>query len=183
MSTEQQIDLAAVVAAMPVINTVGELRTLLEQLPDETGLCLDEHYRAVPDASNHEALIVTPRLVDYVIESGSSVPRKMSELTLTQVYVPTSRAEQAAAVASRDDLPPYSEYPQAQYYLEGGELRLGLKGLSWVLGEVAYLVRDVGVEHVQAGSDVASALQAEAERIADSGMRIRKLADEVEATG
>ncbi|WP_405438481.1 hypothetical protein OG373_13770 [Streptomyces avidinii] len=182
MSTEQQIDLAAVVAAMPVINTVGELRTLLEQLPDEMGLCLDEHYRAVPDASNHGVLIVTPRLVDYVIESGTSAPRKMSELTLTQVYVPSSRAEQAA-VASRDDLPPFSEYPQAQYYLEGGELGLGLKGLSWVLGEVAYLVRDVGVEHVQTGSDVASALQVEAERIADSGMQIRKLADEVEATG
>ncbi|MFD0253643.1 hypothetical protein ACFVGX_22315 [Streptomyces sp. NPDC127113] len=174
--------LRAAVAAAPMVDTVGELRALLEQLPDEMPLSLDDHHRALPGEPD-QVHTIHPRLVAMI--SGLGTPAQSSEpgLMLTQVYVPfPAEAEEQAAVATRDDLPAYGELPRAAHYLERGELYPGLTDVAEVLDEVAHLAGEVAADYLETGSDGQAALKVEAERITQSAARVRKLAGEVETT-
>ncbi|WP_455355911.1 hypothetical protein [Streptomyces sp. SYSU K217416] len=178
---QQAPRLRSAVATAPMVDTVGELRALLEQLPDEMPLSLDDHHRALPDEEN-QVHTIHPRLVGMVSGLGTPAESKQPGLMLTQVYVPfPAEEEEQAAVATRDDLPAYAELARAAYYLERRELRPGLKDVAGVLDEVAHLVGEVAAECVPTGSDAASTLRVETERITHTGARVRKLADEVEA--
>ncbi|WP_052433028.1 hypothetical protein [Streptacidiphilus carbonis] len=173
--------LRAAVAAVPMAGTVGQLRALLEQLPDEMSLWLDDHHRALPGESDHDALTVHPSLVGVVSEAGTEAARKEHGLMLTQVYVPRVGEEERAAVATRSDLPPDGEHARAAYFLERGELRPGLKDVAQSLMDLTYLVGEVAAGYVETGSDAHQALQVETERITQAAARVSKLADKVKA--
>ncbi|MFE5847699.1 hypothetical protein ACFQ7N_39375 [Streptomyces niveus] len=176
---EQAPRLRSVLAAAPMVDTVGELRALLEQLPDEMPLQLDDHHRALPDEKN-QVHTVHPSLVAVVSGLATEAESKQPGLMLTQVYVPfPAEQEEQAAVATRDDLPAYGELPRAAHYLERGELRPGLKDIAGVLQEVAHLVGEVAADFAE--DEDGSALRVEAKRITHSAERIGKLAGEVEA--
>ncbi|MFJ8896701.1 hypothetical protein ACIRCZ_19115 [Leifsonia sp. NPDC102414] len=178
---EQAPRLRAAVAAAPMLDTVGELRTLLEQLPGEMPLSLDDHHRALPGEPD-QVHTIHPRLVAVVSGLATEAESKQPGLMLTQVYVPfPAEDEEQAAVATRDDLPAYGELPRAAHYLMRGELRPGLTDAAEVLDEVAHLVGEVAAGYVETGSDGLAALEVEADRITHSAARVRKLADEVEA--
>ncbi|MEW1926397.1 hypothetical protein [Streptomyces sp. NPDC088360] len=173
--------LRAAVAAAPMVDTVGALRALLEQLPDEMPLFLDDHHRALPGEPD-QVHTVHPSLVGTVSGLGTPAESKEPGLMLTQVYVPfPAEEEEQAAVAARDDLPAYGELARAAYYLERGELRPGLKDVTEVLEELAHLVGEVAAGYVARGSDAESTLRVETERITHTAARVGKLADEVEA--
>jgi hypothetical protein len=179
--TQQAPRLRAAVAAVPMVDTVGELRALLEQLPDEMPLSLDEHHRALPDEPD-QVHTVHPSLVGTVSGLGTPAESKQPGLMLTQVYVPfPADEEEQAAVATRNDLPAYGELARAAHYLERGELRPGLKDVAEVLEELAHLVGEVAAGYVERGSDAESTLRVETERITHTAARVGKLADEVEA--
>ncbi|MFI9311243.1 hypothetical protein [Streptomyces triculaminicus] len=176
---EQAPRLRSAVAAAPMVDTVGELRALLEQLPDEMPLSLDDHHRALPDEPN-QVHTVHPSLVATVSGLGSEAESKQPGLMLTQVYVPfPAEPEEQAAVATRDDLPAYGELARAAYYLERGELRAGLKDVAEVLEELAHLVGEVAADFTEHDEE-GSTLRVEAKRITHASERIGKLADEVE---
>ena len=176
---EQAPRLRSAVAAAPMVDTVGQLRTLLDQLPDEMPLSLDDHHRALPGEED-QVHTIHPRLVGTVSGLGTPAESKQPGLMLTQVYVPfPAEEEEQAAVATRDDLPAYDEFARAAHYLERGELRPGLKDAAKVLDEVARLVGEVAAdcaEHDEDGSN----LRVEAKRITHAAERVRKLSGEVE---
>ncbi|MFF3958771.1 hypothetical protein ACFYY1_37045 [Streptomyces sp. NPDC001890] len=177
--TEQEPLLRAAVAAVPMIDTVGELRALLDQLPDEMPLSLDDHHRALPGEEN-QVHTIHPRLVATVSGLATEAESKQSGLMLTQVYVPfPAEDEEQAAVATRDDLPAYGELPRAAYHLERGELRPGLKDIAEVLEELAHLVGEVAADYTEHDED-GSQLRVEAKRITHAAERVGKLADTVE---
>ncbi|MFE3601347.1 hypothetical protein [Streptomyces sp. NPDC059142] len=179
--TEQRSRLRVAVAAAPMVDTVGELRALLEQLPGEMPLSLDDHHRALPGEPD-QVHTIHPRLVGTVSGLATEAERTQPGLMLTQVYVPfPADDEEQAAVATRKDLPAYGELPRAAHYLERGELRAGLKDVAEVLEEVAHLVGEVAAGYVERGSDAESTLRVETERITHTAARVGKLADEVEA--
>lgn len=178
--TEERSRLRAAVAAAPMVDSVGELRALLEQLPDEMPLSLDDHHRALPGEPD-QVHTIHPRLVATVSGLATEAERTQPGLMLTQVYVPfPAEDEEQAAVATRDDLPAYGELPRAAYHLERGELRAGLKDVAEVLEEVAHLVGEVAADYTEHDEDGAQ-LRVEAKRITHSAERVRKLSDEVEA--
>jgi hypothetical protein len=171
--------LRTAVAAVPMVDTVGQLRALLEQLPDEMPLSLDEYHRALP-GEPAEVHTVHPRLVGLVADLGTPAERKGRGLMLSQVFVPfPAGEEEQAAVATRHDLPAYGELARAAHYLERGELRPGLKDVAEVLEELAYLVGEVAAEFTEQVKD-GSALRVEAKRITHAAERVGRLADEVE---
>ncbi|MFK0121621.1 hypothetical protein [Streptomyces sp. NPDC090994] len=171
--------LRAAVAAAPMIDTVGELRALLEQLPDDMPLSLDDHHRALPGEPD-QVHTIHPRLVAVVSGLATEAESKQPGLMLTQVYVPfPAKDEEQAAVASRDDLPAYGELPRAAYHLERGELRPGLKDVAEVLEELAHLVGEVAADFTEHDED-GSQLRVEAKRITHAAERVGKLADTVE---
>lgn len=176
---EQAPRLRSAVAAAPMVDTVGELRALLEQLPGEMPLSLDDHHRALPGEPD-QVHTIHPRLVAVVSGLATEAESKQPGLMLTQVYVPfpAEEAEQVA-VAARDDLPAYGELPRAAYHLERGELRPGLKDVAEVLEEVAHLVGEVAAEFAEQDED-GSQLRVEAKRITHAAERVGKLADTVE---
>ncbi|MGW9439625.1 hypothetical protein [Streptomyces sp. NPDC055607] len=179
--TEQVPRHLAAVAAAPMVDTVGELRALLEQLPDEMPFQLDDHHRALPE---EEDLVHTvhPSLVAVVSGLGTPAQTKQSGLLLTQVYVPfPADPEEQAAVATRTDLPPHDGLPRAEHHLERGELRPGLKSAAKVLEDLAHLLGEVAGEFTENDKDDA-ALGLEAKRVAHCAERVGKLADEVEVT-
>ncbi|MFE4829822.1 hypothetical protein [Streptomyces sp. NPDC056672] len=182
---EQAPRLRAAIAAAPMVDTVGELRALLERLPGEMPLQLADHHRALPDEED-QVHTVHPSLVAMVSGLATPAESKQPGLLLTQVYVPfPADEEEQAAVATRDDLvpavPAYGELARAAHYLERGQLRLGLKDVAEVLEELAHLVGEVAAGYVSRGSDAESTLRVETERIAHTAARVGKLADEVEA--
>lgn len=136
---------------------VGELRALLEQLPDEMPLSLDGHHRALPGEPD-QVHTIHPRLVATVSGLATEAETTQPGLMLTQVYVPsTADDDEQAAAATRDDLPAYGELPRAAYHLERGELRPGLKDVAEVLEELAHLVGEVAAdftEHDEDGSQL-----------------------------
>lgn len=177
---EQAPRLRSAVASAPMVDTVGELRALLERLPDEMPLSLDDHHRALPGEEN-QVHTIHPRLVGTVSGLGTPAESKQPGLMLTQVYVPfPAEEEEQAAVATRDDLPAYGELARAAHYLERGELRPGLKDAAEVLDEVAHLVGEVAADYTEHDED-GSNLRVEAKRITHAAERLRKLSDEVEA--
>lgn len=176
--------LRAAVAAAPMVDTVGGMRALLEQLPDEMPLSLDDHHRSLRSLLDepNQVYTVHPSLVASVAGLGTPAESKQPGLLLTQVYVPfPADEEEQAAVATRDDLPAYGELPRAAHYLERGELRPGLMDAAGVLDEVAHLVGEVAAGYVETGSDGKAALEVEAERITHAAARVRTLAGQVEA--
>ncbi|MBD0844235.1 hypothetical protein ICC28_36925 [Streptomyces sp. TRM68416] len=176
---EQAPRLRAAVAAAPMVDTVGELRALLEQLPDEMPLSLDDHHRAMPGEPD-QVHTIHPRLVAVVSGLATEAESKQPGLMLTQVYVPfPAEDEEQAAVATRDDLPAYGELPRAAYHLERGELRAGLKDVTEVLEELAHLVGEVAADCTEHDED-GSQLRVEAKRITHAAERVGKLADTVE---
>ncbi|MFH8410425.1 hypothetical protein ACH4FX_37465 [Streptomyces sp. NPDC018019] len=176
---EQAPRLRAAVAAAPMLDTVGELRALLEQLPGEMPLSLDDHHRALPGAPD-QVHTIHPRLVATVSGPATEAETTRPGLMLTQVYVPfPAEEEEQAAVATRDDLPAYGELPRAAHHLERGELRPGLKDVAEVLAEVAHLVGEVAADFAEHDEDGAQ-LRVEAKRITHAAARVRRLADEVE---
>lgn len=181
LAQQKTARLRAAVAAAPMVETVGGMRALLEQLPDEMPLSLDDHHRSLPGEPN-QVHTVHPSLVGTVAGLGTPAESKQTGLMLTQVYVPfPADEEEQAAVATRADLPAYGELPRAAHYLERGELRPGLTDAAEVLNEVAHLVGEVAAGYVETGSAGLAALEVEAERITQAGARVRKLAGEVEA--
>ncbi|WP_331718746.1 hypothetical protein [Streptomyces sp. NBC_00212] len=169
----------AAVAAAPMVDTVGALRTLLAQLPDEMPLSLDDHHRALPGEPDR-VHTVHPSLVATVSGLGTEAESTQPGLLLTQVYVPFGAdEEEQAAVAARADLPAYGELPRAAHYLERGELRAGLKDVAEVLEEVAHLVGEVAADCTEHDED-GSKLRVEAKRIAHAAERVGRLAAEVE---
>ncbi|MFI0901767.1 hypothetical protein [Streptomyces sp. NPDC020983] len=181
LAQQKTARLRAAVAAAPMVETVGAMRALLEQLPDDMSLSLDDHHRALPDEPN-QVHTVHPSLVGTVAGLGTPAESKQTGLLLTQVYVPfPADEEEQAAVATRDDLPAYGELPRAAHYLERGQLRPGLTDTAEVLDEVAHLVGEVAAGYVETGSAGLAALEVEAERITQAATRVRKLAGEVEA--
>ncbi|MFH9820208.1 hypothetical protein [Streptomyces sp. NPDC017230] len=177
--TEQTPRLRAAVAGAPMVDTVGELRALLEQLPDEMPLSLDDHHRALPGEPN-QVHTIHPRLVATVSGLATEAESTQPGLMLTQVYVPFSAEdEEQAAVATRSDLPAYGELPRAAYHLERGELRAGLKDVTEVLEELAHLVGEVAADFTEHDED-GSQLRVEAKRITHAAERVGKLADTVE---
>ncbi|MEV4438060.1 hypothetical protein AB0K09_03425 [Streptomyces sp. NPDC049577] len=174
--TEQAPRLRSAVVAAPMVDTVGELRALLEQLPGDMPLSLDDHHWALPDEPN-QVHTVHPSLVATVSGLGTEAESKQPGLMLTQVYVPFQ--EEQAAVATRDDLPAYGELARAAYYLERGELRAGLKDVAEVLEELAHLVGEVAADFAEHDEE-GSTLRVEAKRITHAAERVGKLADEVE---
>ncbi|MEU1312556.1 hypothetical protein ABZ419_27205 [Streptomyces cinnamoneus] len=176
---ERSPRLRAAVAAAPMVDTVGELRALLEQLPDEMPLSLDDHHRALPGEEN-QVHTIHPRLVAVVSGLATEAESKQPGLMLTQVYVPfPAEAEEQAAVATRDDLPAYGELARAAHYLQRGDLRPGLKDVAEVLEELAHLVGEVAADFTEHDED-GSTLRVEAKRITHAAERVGKLADEVE---
>lgn len=176
---EQAPRLRAAVAAAPMVDTVGELRALLEQLPGEMPLSLDDHHRALPGEPD-QVHTIHPRLVATVSGLATEAESKQPGLMLTQVYVPfLAENEEQAAVATRDDLPAYGELPRAAYHLERGELRPGLKDVAEVLEELAHLVGEVAADFTEHDED-GSQLRVEAKRITHAAERVGKLADTVE---
>ncbi|ORT54647.1 hypothetical protein [Streptomyces sp. CB03238] len=176
---EQAPRLRAAVAAAPMVDTVGELRALLEQLPGEMPLSLDDHHRALPGEPD-QVHTIHPRLVAVVSGLATEAESKQPGLMLTQVYVPfPAEDEEQAAVATRDDLPAYGELPRAAYHLERGELRPGLKDVAEVLEELAHLVGEVAADCTEHDED-GSQLRVEAKRITHAAERVGKLADTVE---
>jgi hypothetical protein len=171
---------AEAVAAVPMLDTVGALRVLLEQLPDDMPLILDDHPRALPGEPDM-IHTVHARLIGFVSGLGTPEVETTPGVMLTQVYVPNGTDEEQASVASRHDLPPYGEFPRAAHHLEQGELGPGLKDVAEVLDEVAHLVGTVAAEYVETGSDAARTLKVEAERITYSAARVVTLADTVES--
>lgn len=181
LAQQKAARLRAAVAAAPMVDTVGGMRALLEQLPDDMPLSLDDHHRALPHEPN-QVYTVHPSLVGTVAGLGTPAESKRTGLLLTQVYVPfPADEEEQAAVATRDDLPAYGELPRAAHYLERGQLRPGLTDTAEVLDEVAHLVGEVAAGYVETGSAGLAALEVEAERITQAAARVRKLAGEVEA--
>ncbi|KUF17468.1 hypothetical protein AT728_16265 [Streptomyces silvensis] len=179
MAPQQEPRLRAVVAAAPMLDTVGELRALLEQLPDEMPLSLDDHHRALPGEPD-QVHTVHPRLIAVVSGLATEAESKQPGLMLTQVYVPfPAEDEEQAAVAARDDLPAYGELPRAAYHLERGELRPGLKDVAEVLEELAHLVGEVAADFTEDDED-GSQLRVEAKRITHAAERVGKFADTVE---
>jgi hypothetical protein len=170
------------IAAVPMLDTVGELRSLLEQLPDEMPLSLDDYHRALPGEGDR-VHTVHPRRVAMVSGLGTDHESHQPGLMLTQVYVPDgASAEEQAAVAARDDLPPaFAELGRAAYYLGRGDLERGLGDVAEVLAEASVLVGDDAAGYVATGSESANALNVEADRITHTAARVRKLANEVEA--
>ncbi|MEU6965129.1 hypothetical protein [Streptomyces chrestomyceticus] len=176
---EQAPRLRAAVAAAPMVDTVGELRALLEQLPGEMPLSLDDHHRALPGEPD-QVHTIHPRLVATVSGLATEAECAQPGLMLTQVYVPfPAEDEEQAAVATRDDLPAYGELPRAAHYLERGELRAGLKASAVVLEEVAHLVGEVAADFTEHDED-GEQLRVEAKRITHAAERVGKLADTVE---
>ncbi|CAM5373623.1 putative protein OS=Streptomyces fumanus OX=67302 GN=GCM10018772_70590 PE=4 SV=1 [Streptomyces fumanus] len=171
--------LRAAVAAAPMVDTVGELRALLEQLPEEMPLSLDDHHRALPGEPD-QVHTIHPRLVATVSGLTTEAETTQPGLMLTQVYVPfPAEDEEQAAVATRDDLPAYGELPRAAYHLERGELRPGLKDVAEVLAELAHLVGEVAADFTEHDED-GSQLKVEAKRISHAAERVGKLADTVD---
>ncbi|WP_404200305.1 hypothetical protein [Streptomyces tauricus] len=162
--TLQAPQLRASVAAAPMVDTVGELRALLEQLTDEMPLYLDDHHRALPGEPD-QVHTVHPILVATLSGLGTEAQHVQPGLMLTQVYVPFLAEEEQAAVATRDDLPAYGELPRAAHFLERGQLHPGLEDIAGVLQEVAHLVGEVAAGYVATGSDAADTLRVETERI------------------
>ncbi|UQI49832.1 hypothetical protein M1P56_35675 (plasmid) [Streptomyces sp. HU2014] len=170
---------AEAVARTPMVDTVGALRALLEQLPDDMPLSLDDHHRALPGEPD-QVHTVHPSLVAMVSGLGTPDESKQPGLMLTQVYVPfPADEEEQAAVATRDDLPAYGELARAAYYLERGELRAGLKDVAEVLEELAHLVGEVAADFTEHDED-GWQLRVEAKRITHAAERVGKLSDEVE---
>ncbi|MFF4173690.1 hypothetical protein [Streptomyces sp. NPDC001744] len=177
--TERAALLRAAVAAAPMVDTVGELRALLEQLPDEMPLSLDHHTRALPGEQN-EVHTIHPRLVATVSGLATEAETSQPGLMLTQVFVPfPAEDEEQAAVATRDDLPAYDDLPRAAHHLERGELRAGLKASAVVLEEIAHLVGEVAADCTEHDED-GSQLRVEAKRITHTAERVGKLAETVE---
>lgn len=176
---EQMPRLRAAVAAAPLVDTVGELRALLEQLPGEMSLSLDDHHRALPGEPD-QVHTIHPRLVATVSGLATEAETTRPGLMLTQVYVPfPAEDEEQAAVATRDALPAYGEFPRAAYHLERGELRAGLKDVAEVLEELAHLVGEVAADFAVHDED-GSQLRVEAKQITHAAERVGKLAETVE---
>ncbi|MET9206778.1 hypothetical protein ABZW38_16715 [Streptomyces bacillaris] len=175
---EQKNRLRAAVAAAPMLDTVGELRALVEQLPDEMPLSLDRHTRALPGEPN-EVHTISPRLVATVSGLATEAQTSRPGLMLTQVFVPfPAEDEDQAAVATRDDLPAYDELPRAAHHLERGELHAGLQATAVVLEEVAHLVGEVAADFTEHDED-GSQLRVEAKRITHAAERVGTLATTV----
>ncbi|MGK3943377.1 hypothetical protein ABK046_33670 [Streptomyces caeruleatus] len=168
------------VAAVPMLDTVGELRALLERLPDQMPLTLDDHPRALPGAGNR-VHTVHPRRVVTVSEPGTNPQWHEPHLMLTQVYIPEGASdEEQAAIATRHDLPPaHAELARASYHLQRGDLEHGLGDLAAILSEAAHLMSNVAPCHVKTRSEQVNALRTEAERLTQAALQVRKLADEL----
>ncbi|GHH25962.1 hypothetical protein [Streptomyces rubradiris] len=176
---EQTARLRAAVAATPMVDTVGELRALLEQLPGEMPLSLDDYHRALPGEPD-QVHTIHPRLVATVSGLATEAETIQPGLMLTQVYVPfPAEYEEQAAVATRDDLPAYDELPRAADHLERGELRAGLKDIAEVLEELAHLLGEVAADVTEHDED-GSQLRVEAQRITHAAERVGRLAETVE---
>ncbi|MER6318928.1 hypothetical protein ABT237_35005 [Streptomyces sp. NPDC001581] len=175
MSNDQ---LAASIAAHPILDNVGDLVRLLSQLPPDMALALDEHVRADP-AEPAQMYTITPRLIgmaDY--ETGT--PRVVPGLELGTVYIPSDGDQAAqAAAAVRRDLLPENDLARAQARIEDGDLQAGLKDLTGLLREAGRLLEE-SAKWLSRDDTAVTSLQVEADRIGHAAARITRLADTVE---
>ncbi|MYW69092.1 hypothetical protein GTY65_34220 [Streptomyces sp. SID8379] len=177
---KQEGQLAATIAAHPMLDSVGALTALLAQLPPEMALKLDEHVRADP-SERDQVYTVTPRLVGMVSGIGTETAHMTPGLELGTVYVPADGEEDVqAAAAVRRHLPPFDTLARAEDRIDDGNLREGLKDLSAVLQNIALLLEETAPKWLARGDEAAESLRVEAGRIAHAADRVTQLAETVE---
>ncbi|GGZ95189.1 hypothetical protein GCM10010371_63900 [Streptomyces subrutilus] len=173
--------LMGTVAAVPLLDTVGDLAALLARLPQDMPLVLDDHVRDTDPDDTSLVHAITPRIVGVVGDIGTGPAALRPALELGLVYVPDAGKSVRAAAAVRSDLPPRNPLVRAEVRLEDGYLVEGLLDAATVLDRTAQLLGTTAPDWLEHDSADAQALQAEADRIHQAVVRIRALATGVES--
>ncbi|MFF8414826.1 hypothetical protein [Streptomyces omiyaensis] len=124
--------------------------------------------------TRHQGLAVVPQIVRTTGDEGMEPGL---ELGAVQVPAGFGREEQAA-LAGRQDLLPYEEWPRAEEQLEAGDLPEGLRNLSRVLKQAGGLLLHA-TEWLDRNSPSRQSLRVEASRIGDAALQLDEVIEDI----